>query len=149
MNLAEMVVALLIVVLLTVGAGQYQRLQQQAALAHDVEVVREVALQYARKKCTNPPLAPVTLAAAAIEVGRTAQVNEPERWQIVLTVRPGLNAPATSLRYVIGENQWQCAYLLANHPSTAATTHVALPVGQRSSAPNQRSFQMLLENNLC
>ena len=149
MNPAEIIIILFIMfVLALVGSGHSQS-RDEAELAHDVSVVRDVALQYANLECLNP-VGAVTLASATTALGlTTARVQRPNRWRIALTPRPGLTGPATSLQYWIGADTWQWVYLLDTYPAAAQTGHVRLHIHRKPGSPNQRGFQGLLENTLC
>ena len=149
MNPAEIIIILFIMfVLALVGSGHSQS-RDEAELAHDVSVVRDVALQYANLECSSP-VGAVTLAAATAALGlTTARVQRPNRWRIALTPRPGLTGPAVSLQYWIGADTWQWVYLLDTYPAVAQTGHVRLHIHRKPGSPNQRGFQGLVENTLC
>ena len=149
MNPAEIIIILFIMfVLALVGTGHSQG-RDEAELAHDVSVVRDVALQYANLECSSPSGA-VTLNSATAALGlTTARVQRPNRWRIALTPRPGLTGPAVSLQYWIGPDTWQWVYLLDTYPAVAQTGHVRLHIHRKPGSPNQRGFQGLLENTLC
>ena len=135
-------------VLALVGTGHSQS-RDEAELAHDVSVVRDMALQYANLECSSPSGA-VTLNSATAALGlTTARVQRPNRWRIALTPRLGLTGPAVSLQYWIGADTWQWVYLLDTYPASAQTGHVRLHIHRKPGSPNQRGFQGLLENTLC
>ena len=134
---------------LALASSRHSQSRDEAELAHDVSVVRDVALQYANLECSSP-VGAVTLAAATAALGlTTARVQRPNRWRIALTPRPGLTGPATSLQYWIGTNTWQWVYLLDTYPAVAQTGHVRLYIHRKPGSPNQRGFQGLVENTLC
>ena len=149
MNPAEIIIILFIMfVLALVGSGHSQS-RDEAELAHDVSVVRDVALQYANLECSSP-VGAVTLSSATTALGlTTARVQRPNRWRIALTPRPGLTGPAVSLQYWIGPDTWQWVYLLDTYPAVAQTGHVRLHIHRKPGSPNQRGFQGLVENTLC
>ena len=149
MNPAEIIIILFIMfVLALVGTGHSQS-RDEAELAHDVSVVRDVALQYANLECSSP-VGAVTLNSATAALGlTTARVQRPNRWRIALTPRPGLTGPAVSLQYWIGADTWQWVYLLDTYPAVAQTGHVRLHIHRKPGSPNQRGFQGLVENTLC
>ena len=148
MNPAEIIIILFIMFVLALAGSGHLQGRDEAELAHDVEVVRDVALQYANLECLNP-VGAVTLATAAAALGTNARVRRPNRWRIALTPRPGLTGPAVSLQYWIGADTWQWVYLLDTYPAIAQTRHVHLHVHRRPGSPNQRGFQGLVENTLC
>ena len=149
MNPAEIIIILFIVfVLALVGSGHSQS-RDEAELAHDVSVVRDVALRYANLECLNP-VGAVTLNSATAALGLTnVRVQHPNRWRIALTARPGLTGPATSLQYWTGPDTWQWVYLLDTYPAVARPGHVRLHIHRKPGSPNQRGFQGLVENTLC
>ena len=68
MNPAEIIIILFIMfVLALVGTGHLQS-RDEAELAHDVSVVRDVALQYANLECSSP-VGAVTLNSAGAALG--------------------------------------------------------------------------------
>ena len=148
MNPAEIIILLFIMFVLALAGSGHLQGRDEAVLAHDVEVVRDVALQYANLECSSPAGA-VTLATATAALGMTARVQHPNRWLIVLTPRPGMTGPATSLEYWTGANSWQWVHLLDTYPAVAQTGHVRLHIHRRPGSPNQRGFQGLVENTLC
>ena len=148
MNPAEIVIILFIMFVLALAGTRSLQGRDEAELSRDVEVVRGVALAYANLECSSPAGA-VTLAAATAALGMTARVQHLNRWRIVLTPRPGLTGPATSLQYWIGANTWQWVHLLNTYPTVAQTGHVRLHIHRKPGSPNQRGFQGLLENTLC
>ncbi len=150
MNPAEIIIILFIMFVLAFASFRNSQSRDEAELAHDVSVVRDVALQYANLKCSSPPSGAVTLASATAALGlTTARVQHPNRWRIALTPRPGLTGPATSLQYSIGADTWQWVYLLDTYPAVAQTSQVRLHIHRKPGSPNQRGFQGLLENTLC
>ena len=150
MNPAEIIIILFIVFVLTLAGTRTLQGRDKAELARDVEVVRDVALSYANLECSSPPPVAVTLASATAALGlTTARVQHPNRWFIMLTTRPGMTGPATSLQYWIGDNTWQWVYLLDTYPTVAQTDHVRLHIHRKPGSPNQRGFQGLVENTLC
>ena len=150
MNPAEIIIILFIMfVLALVGTGHSQS-RDEAELAHDVSVVRGVALQYANLECSESGLERSHWPAATAALGlTTARVQRPNRWRIALTPRPGLTGPAVSLQYWIGPDTWQWVYLLDTYPAVAQTGHVRLHIHRKPGSPNQRGFQGLMENTLC
>ena len=148
MNPAEIIIILFIMFVLSLASFRNSQTRDEAELARDVVVVRDVALSYANLECSSPAGA-VTLATATAALGITAQVHHPNRWLIVLTPRPGMTGPATSLEYWIGANSWQWVHLLNTYPAAAQTGHVRLHIHRKPGSPNQRGFQGLVENTLC
>ena len=150
MNPAEIIIILFIMFVLALAGSGHLQGRDEAELAHDVRVMRGVALQYANLKCSSPPPVAVTLTSAAAALGlTTARVQHPNRWRIALTPRPGLTGPAASLQYWIGADTWQWVYLLDTYPAVAQTGHVRLHIHRKPGSPNQRGFQGLVENTLC
>ena len=134
MNPAEIIIILFIMFVLSLASFRNSQTRDEADLARDVVVVRDIALSYANLECSSPAGA-VTLATATAALGlTTAQVNHPNRWRIVLTPRPGMTGPATSLEYWIGPDTWQWVYLLDTYPAVAQTGHVRLHIHRRISA---------------
>ena len=148
MNPAEIIIILFIMFVLSLASFRNSQTRDEADLARDVGTVSDVALSYANLECSSPAGA-VTLATATAALGMTAQVHHPNRWFIVLTPRPGMTGPATSLQYWIGANSWQWVHLLNTYPAVAQTGHVRLHIHRKPGTPNQRGFQGLLETKLC
>ena len=148
MNPAEIIIILFIMFVLSLASFRNSQTRDEAELARDVVVVRDVALSYANLECSSPAGA-VTLATATAALGMTARVHHPNRWLIVLTPRPGMTGPATSLQYWIGANSWQWVHLLNTYPAVAQTGHVRLHIHRKAGSPNRRGFQGLVENTLC
>ncbi len=149
MNLAEMIIVLFILLVLALSASRHSHSRDEAELSRDVEVVRDVALQYVNLKCSNPPPAAIILASAAADLGITIQVQHPARWRIALTPRPGRSGPVATLQYWVDSDTWQWVWLLDTYPAIARTGHIHLHIHRRPGSPNQRGFQGLLEGALC
>ena len=148
MNPAEIIFILFIMFVLSLASYRNSQTRDEAELSRDVEVVRDVALWYANLECSSPAGA-VTLATAAAALGTTVQVQHPTRWRIVLTSRPLLTGPATSIQYWIGDDTWQWVHLINKYPTVAQTSHIVMHIHRKPGSPNQRGFQGLLENTLC
>ena len=148
MNPAEIVIILFIMFVLALASSRTLQSRDEAELARDVGAISDVALAYANLECSSPAGA-VTLATATAALGTTVRVRRPNRWRIVLTPRPGLTGPATSIQYWIGADTWQWVHLLNTYPAVAQTGHVRLHIHRKPGSPNQRGFQGLLENTLC
>ena len=88
MKLAEIVIILFIMFVLSLASFRNSQSRDEADLARDVGTVSDVALSYANLECSSPAGA-VTLATATSALGMTARVQHPNRWLIVLTPRPG------------------------------------------------------------
>ena len=161
MNLGEIILVLFIMFVLALTSSLTSQSRDEAELARDVAVVRDVALRYVNFKCSNlpstlpptlPPILPptaVTLTRAATELGMTVRVQHPDRWRVLLTPRPGWTGTATALQYLIGANTWQWVYLLDTWPAVAQTGQVHLHIYRKPGSPNRRGFQSLLEGTLC
>ena len=149
MNPAEIIIILFIMFVLALAGSGHLQGRDEAELAHDVEVVRGMALQYANLECSSP-VGAVTLNSVTAALGlTTARVQHAARWRIALTARPGLTGPAVSLQYRIDPDTWQWVYLLDTYPAVARPDHVRLHIHRKPGSPNQRGFQGLVENTLC
>ncbi len=149
MNPAEIIFVLFVLLVLALAASRQSQSRDEAELSRDVEVVRDVALQYVKLKCSSLPLTAVTLTHALAQLGLTTEVRHPARWRILLTARPGQTAPTAALQYWIGSDTWQWLHLLDTYPTVERTGYVHLHIHRRPGAPNRRGFQGLLENTLC
>lgn len=166
MNLIEFVIVILVAaIILSAGATKYQHHRQEAALARELALVRDIALRYAAANCSTPPATAVTLATVRTALADTTTiVSEPARWQIRLIARPGWTQPgavstdpqininlppAVSIWYQAQPTDWQNAYLRSQYNARYVAGRVEVAVHRRRAARPQSSFSLLLENRQC
>ena len=151
MNLVELAVVVGVIALLAVGGTAWHDRRLEADLDLDLVRVQEVARQYAAVRCANPPAGPQSLADVLAELGSgSIPVKDPARWTVLVTARPGRMGTVSAVRYAAPPDVWQTAHLLGRRNAIRTATGVELPIDvRRKTAPNQGSFQLLLENQLC
>ena len=128
----------------------HEESRRRAEFDVDVVRVRDVAVRYAAHRCGNLPGSDTTLSDAALEIGvPEPEVQNPDRWAVRLTPRPGGMGFALDALYNAPASAWQVVHLLQGHGAVRTATGVAVSLDRRRPTPGRSSFQLVLEGEAC
>lgn len=138
--------------LATAGIRFWQERTEEAGLRADFEVVRALAMDYARHFCQTSatlPASPESLADAAARIGQTLPpVTDRDPWSIRLEARPGGSGLRALARYQADPGDLANSVFSIMPGAETVSGQIEMPV-PRGLSGNSAGFRWLMSDESC